>query len=90
MKRKRTSRAKNKIQGAPEGSLVKVGPAAHTSAAPETHLRTRAIAVMRSSLFTAELEEAIDLIARERVYRAMLDGLRRRMLLPRLTDDRPL
>lgn len=86
MRRKRKSRAKNKIEGAPEGSLVKAGPA-HYSAAPEVHLRTRAAALARSGLFNAELEEAIDVIARERVYRAMMAKLRWRLLTPPFTNE---
>jgi hypothetical protein len=87
MKRERPSRAKNKIQGSLESSLIKVGPG-HDSDAPGVHLRSRSIAVARSSLFTAELEEVIDLIARERVYRAMLAGLGRRLLMAPSTNDR--
>ena len=33
------------------------------------------------TLFTTELEEVIEIIARERVYRAMLAGLGRRLLM---------
>jgi hypothetical protein len=36
--------------------------------------------VTRSTLFTAELEAVIEIIARERVYRAMLDRLGQRLL----------
>ena len=45
-------------------------------------LRSAAVAVPRrqSTLFNAELEEAIDVIARERVYRMMLGRLRGRLL----------
>lgn len=80
MKRKRSSRAKNKIQGPPDGTLIKVEPD-RFSDAPRVDLRSTSLAVRRSTLFTAELEEAIDLIARERVYRAMLAGLGRRLLM---------
>jgi hypothetical protein len=80
MKRERKSRAKNKIQGSAENSLIKVG-AGRYSDAPGVHLRSKSIIVARSSLFTAELEEVIDIIARDRVYRAMLAGLGRRLLM---------
>lgn len=86
MKRKRKSRAQNKIQGVEaDHSLIKTGPA-HYSAAPETHVRARAAVVARSTLFNAELEEAIDIIARERVYRAMLSRLKWRLLTPPFTE----
>jgi hypothetical protein len=80
MKRKRTSRAKNKIQGSVETSLIKAAPE-HYSDPPAVHLRTKSLAVARSTLFNAELEQAIDVIARERAYRAMLAGLNRRLLM---------
>ena len=86
MKRKRKSRAKNKIQGPLERSLIKSGPR-HDSDVPGVYLRSKSIAVARSSLFTAELEELIDLIARERVYRAMLARLGRRLLMAPPTND---
>ena len=86
MARKRTSRAKNKIEGTPETSVVKLGPA-HFADAPQVQLSSRAAAVVRSGLFNAELEEAIDIIARERVYRAMLARLGRRLLMPPFADE---
>jgi hypothetical protein len=85
MKRKRASRAKNKIQGSHEGSLIKAEPE-HYSDAPRVELRSTSIAVPRSTLFTAELEEVIDMIARERVYRAMLARLGRRLLMAPSTE----
>jgi hypothetical protein len=86
MKRERTSRAKNKIQGPLEGSLIKAGPG-HYSDAPGVHLRSKSFAVSRSSLFNTELEAVIDMIARERVYRAMLAGRGRRLLMAPSTND---
>jgi hypothetical protein len=81
MKRKRTSRrAKNKVQGSLEGTLIKVEPEKFAEA-PQTERRATAIALRLSTLFSAELEAAIDIIARERVYRAMLAGLGRRLLM---------
>jgi len=84
MKRKRAARAKNKIQGSsPETTLVPTGPALH-SEAPGMRLRSRPIAVARSTLFNAELEQAIEIIARERV-RAMLAGRTRLLYMAPLT-----
>jgi hypothetical protein len=78
-KSKRTLRAKNKIAGAQAGELIKVEPDRFVDA-PQSEQRVRAVAVARSTLFTAELEAVIEIIATERVYRAMLDGLKRRLL----------
>jgi hypothetical protein len=86
MKRKRKSRGKNKIQGSLESSLIKAGPG-HYSDVPGVYLRFKSIAVGRSSLFTTELEEVIDIIARERVYRAMLARLGRRLLMAPPIND---
>jgi hypothetical protein len=87
MKRKRSSRAKNKVQGSVEGSLIKREPE-RNSDAPRVELRLASIVVPRSTLFTAELEELIDMIARERVYRAMLAaGLGRRLLMAPAAQD---
>ncbi len=79
MKRKRASRAKNKIQGSLEGSLIKAEPAGQADV-PRVVLQSTAIAVPRSTLFASELEQVIDIIARERVYRAYLASLGRRLL----------
>jgi hypothetical protein len=76
-KSKRTPRAKNKIAGAQAGELIKVEPDRFVDA-PQAEQRVRVVA--RSTLFTAELEAVIEIIATERVYRAMLDGLKRRLL----------
>lgn len=81
MRRKRKSRATNKLQGSQENALIKSGPEPVTDV-PPAEVRTTAVIVRRSTLFTAELEEVIELIARERVYRAMLAGLGRRLLAP--------
>ena len=89
MKRKRKIRAKNKIQDSPEGAVIKAEPVYH-SEAPGIVLRSKSIAAVRSTLFNAELEQLIDMIARERVYRAMLAGLGRRLLMPpttHISDD---
>ncbi len=78
-RRKRQSRAKNKLQGSLENALIKSEPAPVTQV-PAIDLQTAAVAIRRSGLFNAELEWAIDLIARERVYRAMLARLRLSLL----------
>jgi hypothetical protein len=76
---KRTPRAKNKIEGGAAGELIKIDADPYVEA-PRAEQRLRAVAVARSTLFTAELEAVIEIIATERVYRAMLAGLGRRML----------
>jgi hypothetical protein len=81
MRRKRKRQATNKLEGLPEPGLIPLEPAV-VSEAPAIEKRSTAVIVRRSSLFTAELEEVIELIARERVYRAMLAGLGRRLLAP--------
>ncbi len=84
-KRKPTRRAQNKIGESSQRDLVTVDPPLEPASEVS---RVRAVVVARSSLFTAELEEAIDLIARERVYRAYLDRLGRRLLpSPALPGD---
>ncbi len=62
---------------------------------PPAHHRTTALKITKSTLFSAEFEAVIELIARERVYRAMLAGHGRRLLMgppaappepPRITE----
>jgi hypothetical protein len=82
---KRKSRAQNKVTGAYEGALSRVGSEPLPEPEPLTDgpaavYRTDAVVVTRSTLFTAEFEALIELIARDRVYRAMLDRLGRRLL----------
>jgi hypothetical protein len=79
-------RAKNKVEGSAEGTLIKVEPDTFAEAPTATH-RTRAVVVARSTVFTTELEEVIEIIAKERVYRAMLDSLGRRLRIPHLMDE---
>lgn len=92
-KSKRNRRAKNKIEGvsqkkgenSSDGALVKVEPLLDREIAVR---RANALRASRSSLFTMELEEAIEIIARDRVYRAMLATLARRMLMtPTIKGD---
>jgi hypothetical protein len=92
-KPKRNRRAKNKIggsaqkkaEGSPEGALVKADPVLESDIAVQ---RFNAAALPRVTIFTAEFEQVIEIIARERVYRAMLDRLARRLLMaPPNTGD---
>src|SRR5437764_591200 len=80
------ARAKNKIQGSLAGSLIKVGPDRFSDAS-RVDERSTSIAIARPTIFTTELEYVIDVIARERVYRAWLAGMGRRLLLAPVTDD---
>jgi hypothetical protein len=82
---KRRPRAKNKITGAFEGALSRSDspPLVNDELSgdgPPPIYRTDAVVVTRSTLFTAEFEALIELIARDRVYRAMLDRLGRRLI----------
>ncbi len=88
MKRKRGNRAKNKIQGSLDGALIKAEPQPKPDPnVPAVVLHSTAVAIPRSTLFATELELAIDVIARERVYRAFLAGLGRRLLIgPPIAD----
>jgi hypothetical protein len=74
----RRKRSKNKIEGPLQGTLIKLDtePLRGSAAAMD---RT-AFAVTRSTLFTAEFEQVIEIIARDRVYRAMLASLKGRLL----------
>jgi len=79
-------RAKNKVEGSVDGTLIKVEPDPLPDAPAEVH-RTRAVIVARSTVFTTELEEVIEIIAKERVYRAMLDSLGRRLRIPHMMNE---
>ena len=79
-KRKRTVRAKNKINPVSQEALVKVDPEP-LPAVPAEVYHSRAVTIVRTTLFSAEFEKVIEIIARERVYRAMLAGLGRRLLM---------
>lgn len=78
-RRKRTPRAKNKITGSTDGALVPLTPDPFPDA-PAQVQRVKVVTVARSTLFTAELEAVIEIIARERVRQAMMDRLGRRLL----------
>jgi hypothetical protein len=78
-RRKRTPRAKNKITGSTDGALIPIGPDPFPDA-PAQVQRVKVITVARSTLFTAELEAVIEIIARERVRQSMMDRLGRRLL----------
>ena len=85
-KRKRTVRAKNKIDPVSQDALVKVDPQLLTAAPAEVY-RSQAVTIVRTTLFSAEFEKVIEIIARERVYRAMLAGLGRRLLTSPMPDE---
>lgn len=74
---KRNRRAQNTIAESLRSVLVTTGPPIES--APGIHLSSDT-RVVRHTLFTAELEEVIEIIARERVYRAMLARLAPRLL----------
>jgi hypothetical protein len=79
-KPRRSRRAKNKIEGPSSGALIKVDPNPISGAQVAVH-PSHSMRVARATIFTTELEEVIEIIARERVYRAMLAGLGRRLLM---------
>jgi hypothetical protein len=82
-KSKRTRRARNKIEGFSKRALIKADPSGESAA---TVHRSNAVRVAKTTtIFTAELEEVIELIAKDRVYRAMLG--RRLLISPRMNDD---
>ena len=83
-KSKWNRRAKNKIEGPSQGALIKADP--DSEPAIVIH-RTDVVRVARTTLLSAELEEVIEIIARERVYRAMLAGMGRRLLGGPKTND---
>jgi hypothetical protein len=76
-KAKRNRRAKNSLENSSAGALVK----ADANPGPAIVIRqSQAVRALKASLFSAELEEVIEIIARERVYRAMLHRLGQRLL----------
>ena len=77
-KSKRRPRAKNKIEGTQAGELIKFDADPYVEV-PRGQQVVRTLAVTRSTLFNAELEAVIEIIAIERVYRAMLDRAQRRL-----------
>jgi len=83
-KARRNRRAKNKLENASTRDLIPVDP----PPPPNTQLVqvTRAVRVARAGYFNAELEEAIEIIARDRVYRMML-ARARRLLAPPASDE---
>lgn len=83
-KRRRNRRAKNKLENASTRDLIPVDPPPQ----PNTQLVqvTRTVRVARAGYFNAELEEAIEIIARDRVYRMML-ARARRLLAPPTSDE---
>jgi len=84
-KARRNRRAKNKLENASTRDLIPVDP----PSAPNTQLVhvTHAVRVARAGYFNAELEEAIEIIARDRVYRMMLARARRLLAPPAGNED---
>ena len=78
---KRNRKAKNRIDGSLQEPLIEADPSTE-SAVPAVVHRSVALAVVRKSEFTAEFEEVIEIIAKDRVYRAMLDRLSRLLTAP--------
>jgi hypothetical protein len=86
-KSKRNRRAQNKIEGSSEGALIKVDAPSE----PAIVIRhSDVVRVARVTLLSAELEEIIEIIARDRVYRAMLARLGRRLLSAPRTNSEEL
>ncbi len=79
VKPKRKLGAKNKLSDSIDGTLIKVEPDP-LPPVPAHVDRSRVVKLTRSTLFTAEFEAIIEIIAVDRVYRAMLDRLGRRFL----------
>jgi hypothetical protein len=77
---KRNRRAKNKIEGSPEGALIKADPSSEPAIVIN---RSDVVRAKRIARLSAELEEVIEIIARERVYRAMLARNRRLLAAPK-------
>jgi hypothetical protein len=81
-KSRRARRAKNNIAGSSQQSLTTADPAVEPILESAIVVqRPTTVWVTRDSLFNAELEAAIDIIARDRVYRATLARLGRRLLI---------
>lgn len=90
-KSKRNRRAKNKIAGSAPGPLAKAESLVTTDpflepAASAAH-RGKTAWISKGTLFSAELEAIIEIIARDRVYRTMLARLGRRLLPPPMDGD---
>jgi len=79
-KSKRRPRATNKIEASADGAVIKVDAELFPEVPAQVE-RAQTVKLVRSTLFTAEFEALIELIAVDRVYRAMLDRLGRRILL---------
>ena len=92
-KRKRNGRstpklgAKNKLEGSASGELIKLEPPAEN--VPALVQASKFTAIRRSTLFSAEFEAVIEIIARDRVYRAMLARFARRLPAPEESSSDP-
>ncbi len=72
--------AKNKLDGSMSGELIKIDPP--PADAPALVQASQFTTLRRSTLFSAEFEAVIEIIARDRVYRAMLARYARRLPAP--------
>jgi hypothetical protein len=92
-KRKRNGRstpklgAKNKLEGSTSGELIRIEPPKND--APALVQASNFTAIRRSTLFSAEFEAVIELIARDRVYRAMIARFARRLPAPEESTSDP-
>jgi hypothetical protein len=68
----RRRRATNKLDASNAGDLIKVDPPPIPDS-PAHVYRTQTLRVARPTIFTAEFEALIELIAIDRVYRAMME-----------------
>lgn len=85
-KSKQNRRAKNRIDGSAEGAMIKVDSGSESAIAI---YRSSGVQTARASMFSAELEYAIDVIARERVFGDMLARRTRTSLLNGPSDAGP-
>jgi hypothetical protein len=92
-KRKRQGRsapklgAKNKLEGSTSGELINIDPPPND--APALVQASHFTALRRSTLFSAEFEAVIEIIARDRVYRAMVARFARRLPAPDASNSDP-
>ncbi len=80
-KSKRKQRAQNKISGSSDGTLAKVEPDPFPETAAQLdRSQIHRATLTRSPLLNADFEAVIEIIAIDRVYRAMLQRVAPRLL----------
>jgi hypothetical protein len=84
---KRTRRARNTIAGSIEGELVTSGPPVDPTV--PVH-QTSELRVARPTLFSAEFEKVIEIIARDRVLRMMQARRGRLLMAPPQSEQFPI